>query len=114
MLFTAFVLLICITTIKTQVPAEPILRIETQQHLGKIPRISVDAAGNYLVTASEDKTARVWELSTGKLLTVLRPPIGEEKEGMLYATAIAPDGGTVAAAGWTGYEWERGKFNLSF
>src|ERR1044071_3269642 len=80
---------------------QPFLRIETGMHAAAIRRISVDASNRYLVTASDDKTARVWELATGRLLRVLRPPIGEGDEGKLYAVAISPDGRTVAVGGWT-------------
>lgn len=31
-----------------------------------IRRIATDASGRYAVTASDDKTARVWEVATGK------------------------------------------------
>jgi WD40 repeat protein len=84
------------------IPArEPVLRIETGMHTATIKRIGVDRAGRFLVTASDDKTARVWELQTGRLLRVLRVPIGEGNEGKLYATAISPDGNTIAVGGWT-------------
>jgi WD40 repeat protein len=82
-------------------PTAPILRIETGMHTAMINRIGADAEGRYAVTASDDKTARVWDLTTGQLLRVLRPPIAEGDEGKLYATAITPDGSTVAVAGWT-------------
>src|SRR5262245_52628172 len=62
----------------------PVLRIETGMHTASINRLGVDAANRYLVTASDDKTARVWELATGKLLRVLRPPVGGVSEGKLY------------------------------
>lgn len=84
----------------------PIIRIETEMHTARISSISVDDAGHYLVTASDDKTVRVWELSTGRLLRVLRPPIGQGNEGKMYAVAISPDGTTVAGAGWSGLEWD--------
>ena len=80
---------------------EPILRIETEMHTAVIKRIGIDRENRYLVTASDDKTARVWELSSGRLLRVLRPPIGEGNEGKLYAVALSPDGQTVAVGGWT-------------
>jgi WD40 repeat protein len=80
---------------------EPILRIETGMHTTAITRIGVDAANQYLVTASHDKTVRVWELPTGRLLRVIRPPLGAGDEGKLYAVAISPDGSTIAAAGFT-------------
>lgn len=90
----------------TEPSREPVLRIETGMHTASISRIGVDAANRYLVTASHDKTVRVWELPTGRLLRVIRVPIGEGNEGMLYAVAISPDGNTIAAGGWTGYDWE--------
>ena len=87
-------------------PQAPILRIETEMHTARISHISVDGASRYLVTASDDKTFRVWEFSTGRLLRVLRPPIGQGNEGKMYAVAISPDGNTVAGAGWSGLEWD--------
>lgn len=85
-----------------EIPKYPILRIENGYHIGKLTEISIDHANRYLVTAAEDKTARIWDLSSGKLLSVLRPPIGENKDGMLYTVSISPDGNTIAVAGWTG------------
>ena len=85
----------------SQPGTQPFLRIETGMHATAIRRIGVDVANRYLVTASDDKTARVWELATGRLLRVLRPLIGEGDEGKLYAVAISPDGRTVAVGGWT-------------
>ena len=88
-------------------PVEPMLRIETGMHTAMIRRISVDAKNRWLVTSSEDKTVRVWELASGRLLQILRPPHGPGDEGKLYSVAMSPDGETIAAAGWTGYNWER-------
>ncbi len=84
----------------------PNLRIETGRHAALISEIAVDRTGKLLVTASEDKTLRLWELPSGALLDVLRPPIGKGKEGMLYAVALSPDGETIATGGWTGEEWD--------
>jgi WD40 repeat protein len=91
-----------VATAQTGEPSrEPILRIETGMHIAPVKRIGVDSAGKYLVTASDDKTARVWEVTTGRLLRILRVPIGDGREGRLYAVAISPDGNTVAVGGWT-------------
>ncbi len=80
----------------------PTLRVESGTHTASIGRLGADGSGRLLVTASSDKTARVWDAATGALLSVLRPPIGPGNEGMLYAAALSPDGRTVVCGGFTG------------
>ena len=96
------------TTTRSQAPTlddgllrEPVLRIETGMHTAAITEIGIDATNRFLVTASYDKTVRLWELSSGRLLRTLRVPIGEGNDGKLYAVAISPDGGTIAVGGFT-------------
>lgn len=83
---------------------QPVL--ETGMHTAPIRRIASDAGGRWAVSASEDKTARVWDLRNGELLRVLRPPLDAGDEGKLYAVALLPDGATVALGGWTGWDWD--------
>jgi len=83
-------------------------RIETGAHSARANRIDTDLSGHYLFSASLDKTARVWDLRTGRLLKTLRPPMGDGDEGKLYAVAASPDGKTVAIGGFTG---ARGSYN---
>lgn len=78
---------------------EPVLRIETGAHLAAITRISADKEGRWLVTSSEDKTVRLWDGRTGQAQAVLRPPLGNDNVGAVYATAISPDGRSVALGG---------------
>lgn len=85
----------------------PLPRIEVGMHTATIRRIATDAQGRWAVTASEDKTARLWEVASGKLLGVLRPPQGVSNEGKLFAVAMSPDGQQVAVAGWTGWDWSQ-------
>lgn len=82
-----------------QVSVEPILRIETGGHQSLVTRVSTDAQGRWILTASEDKTARLWDAATGKLLSVMRPPIGPEGVGAIYAAALSPDGKQIALGG---------------
>ncbi len=86
-------------------PSEPILRLETGAHAGRIYRLAADGEGKYVVSASTDKTVRIWEGKSGKLVSVLRPPIGDDMEGELYALTLSPDGKTIACAGYTGRDW---------
>lgn len=85
-----------------ELPTEPILRIETGRHGAAIHRIGTDKDNRFAVTASNDKTVRVWSLPDGRLMRVLRLPIDHGDIGKAFAVAISPDGSTVAVGGWTG------------
>jgi hypothetical protein len=87
--------------------SEPILRIDTPQHVARVVRIDTDAAERFVVTASYDKTVRVWSLPDGRLLRTLRLPIDSEniEIGQAYAVAMSPDGGTVAVGGFLTKDW---------
>ena len=71
---------------------DPILRVETGMHTTLIRRVVVDAARNRLITASDDKTIRVWQMPEARLLNVLRVPIDSGHEGQLFGLAVSPDG----------------------
>lgn len=80
----------------------PQLRLETTQHAAPVRRLALDASGHFLLTAGDDKTARLWSTQTGELLRVYRPPIGAGWEGRLYGAAFSPQSDRVAVAGDTG------------
>ena len=77
------------------------LVFDVRSHTGPVRRLAVDAAGQLAVTASDDKTALVWDVASGAALRTLRVPVGEDEIGRLYGAAIAPDGRSVALAGTT-------------
>jgi WD40 repeat protein len=92
----------CATATAQGTDRRPVLRIEAGTHTAPTGDGATDAAGRILVTASNDKTARVWSLPDLRPLRVLRPPIGRHREGFLYAVAVSPDGSAAAVGGWTG------------
>jgi WD40 repeat protein len=104
---TTLLLSVSTTIINAQMQTQPILRIEGGMHSAHINRISIDRENRFLVTGSYDKTVRIWDLLSGQLTQILRPPIGEGHEGKIYSVAISPDGNTIAAGGWTGYSWDK-------
>ena len=62
--------------------SEPILRLELGTHNASIFGLVSDPSNRILVTGSEDKTVRVWEiLGDARLLRVLRPVVGEGIRG---------------------------------
>lgn len=106
-----FLLLICLLVpgeilLAAEPPEVPILRIETGMHTTMIRRLVVDARNNRLITCADDKTIRVWQMPGPRLMATLRVPLGDGHEGQLLGLALSPDGRTVAAAGWTGWDWE--------
>ena len=80
---------------------DPCLVVDPGRHTAPIRRADVDAAGRFAVTASHDKTARVWSLATGALERTIRLPAGPGNVGKAYAVAIDPAGEVIAVGGWT-------------
>lgn len=84
-----------------QAQEAPVLVLDVGSHTGPLRRLGTDPGGRLAVTASDDKTAMLWDLASGRPLRTLRVPVGEDESGRLYGAAIAPDGRTVALAGTT-------------
>jgi WD40 repeat protein len=84
-----------------ELPTEPILQIEAGQHNAAVYAIDTDAANQFAVTASYDKSVRVWSLPDGRLIRVLRLPIDYGDIGKAYSVAVSPDGSTIAVGGFT-------------
>ncbi|MFO1267066.1 MAG: hypothetical protein U1F25_11695 [Rubrivivax sp.] len=96
---------------QAQVPAQgagndaalrPLLAVENGSHSAPVRRIDVSAARGLVVTAADDRTARVWDLASGALRHVLRPFAFGAEGGRLYGVAIHPQEPLVAVAGSTG------------
>jgi WD40 repeat protein len=81
---------------------QPVLTLDPGMHTAPLRRADVSAAGAYAVSGSADKTVRLWDAPTGRLLRTIRLPQGPGPVGQVYAVAISPDGALVAAGGFTG------------
>ena len=82
------------------VSEKPILVLDAGGHTARVWKVLFTPDGRELITVSDDKTIRVWDVASGEPLRVLRPPIGRGQEGMLYAAALSPDGRTLAVGGY--------------
>ena len=113
-ILTVFIVIGCIfrfsavtSQASTEFTEEPILRLETGQHMAPVLGIAVDGKQRFLVSCSQDKTACVYDIKTGRLLQTLRIPVEVGNVGVIYAVAISPDGTTVAVGGFTGKKGRR-------
>jgi WD40 repeat protein len=62
-------------------------------HEDMVYGVAYSSDGTRIVTASSDKTARVWDARTGAEITVLRG-----HDGAVYSAAYSPDGARIATA----------------
>ncbi len=80
----------------------PILQIDTGGHKAIIKDIFFTNDGRFLISASKDKTVRVWDVKTGETMRIIRGHIGEGQEGKIYAAALSPDNRLLALGCWMG------------
>ena len=104
----SFVLIISFCLTHSAYAEEPILVIEPQGHSAMISSVLFTPDGKSLISVSNDKTIRLWDISislnTGieniELRKTLRGNIGDGPEGKLYAAALSPDGTILAVGGF--------------
>lgn len=89
-------------------PPPPILQIDPGGHKALIRDVAFTPDGRYLVSASNDKVIRVWDIETGETVRMFRGQIGAGHEGKIYAMALSPDGQWLAVGGWMKIPGEEG------
>ncbi len=78
----------------------PRIMLNPQGHTGRINDIHYSPSGKNLITVSEDKSIRIWDVETGKMLHLYYPEIGDGPQGMIYNSALSPDGKLLAFSGY--------------
>ncbi len=79
----------------------PRIVINSMGHSAKVQNLNFTPDGEKIISISEDKTVRVWSANTGEMLKKFESQIGDGSNGMLYASALSPDGNLLAFAGYT-------------
>src|SRR5436305_5099860 len=95
------VVLLCLPTAATaqENHDKPYLVLEGGGHTARVVFAAFARDDKEIITASEDKTVRVWSAETGDTLRVFRLPIGPGREGEIQGGALSPDGRLLALGG---------------
>jgi WD40 repeat protein/energy-coupling factor transporter ATP-binding protein EcfA2 len=72
----------------------PPVKLTLHGHSGEVYSVAYDDAGQRLITASADGTARIWDAASGQALMVLRG-----HTGAVYQAAFSPNSRLAATAG---------------
>jgi len=78
---------------------DPVLTLDTGGHKGTIQDIIVTSDGRQLISASNDKTIRVWDTSTQQETEKILGQIRSGQIGKIYAIALSPDDRYLAVGG---------------
>lgn len=83
-----------------KLPNEPLIFTDLQNHTSSITKIDILEAEDLLVTASLDKTVKVFDLNTGQMIKTLYPPFRMEKDGQILSCSISPSTKDIVCSVW--------------
>lgn len=81
-------------------PTPPVLMLDTGGHMAQIKDIFFTPDGKQLVSASNDKLIRIWDLAARKTVRTIRGEVATGSLGTIYAMALSGDGRWLAVGGW--------------
>jgi WD40 repeat protein len=73
-------------------PDSPAGAISFEGHTSKVYDVAITPDGKHVITGSDDRSVRVWEAETGKVVSILE---GHTRE--VWSVAVAGDGQTVVS-----------------
>ena len=99
LLLTTILLMLFAANSNASNATQAILKLDTKGHTGLIKDIIITKSGE-LISASVDKTIRVWDIKSGKEKRKILGEIGAGSEGMIYAIALSSDERYLAVGGF--------------
>jgi WD40 repeat protein/uncharacterized caspase-like protein len=78
----------------------PQLALDTGGHQAFVTDLAVTPDGRQIVSASNDKTVRVWDIASGKTTRVIRGETMPGNWGTIYSMALSPDAKLLAIGGF--------------
>lgn len=98
---TVLALVLCLLVARPAWSADDIVfSLDSRGHTAEVTALAFTPDGRDLVSASKDKTIRVWDLETGRTRRTFRGQIGPGPEGEVAAMALSSDGKWLASGGW--------------
>lgn len=94
------ILPILVSIAGTNLFAQTRLVIDPQAHNGVVNGMAFTSDGRELVSVSDDKTIRIWDLDNNQLDRTIRTYAGNGPEGAIYAMALSPDSRFLAIGGY--------------
>ncbi len=81
-----------------EIQKDKIIYLDTGGHSALIRKIITTKSGD-IISASEDKSIRIWDLKTGNEKNKILGIIGDGINGMIYSLTISPDNKLIAVSG---------------
>lgn len=75
------------------------LMLDAGGHTSPVVSVAFTPDGKEVVSASNDKTVRVWDIERGMTTRIIRGDIGPGVTGAIYTMALSPDGQWLAVGG---------------
>jgi WD40 repeat protein len=95
----SFLILLILLATTLNAKTDAILKLDTKGHTALIRDIIVTKSGD-IISASDDKTIRVWDSKTGREKRKILGQIGQGGEGTIFAIALSDDEKYLAVGGY--------------